>query len=836
MPSTTHINRSKLGAADLCDGCLVVLFDDSANGFYEEAMCGCGASLTLRHVNESLYRDRNQDELEDEDEENEEEDEDDDEEEHEDEDDFFATAHDFFVSPRRWKDELPGLPAMAETADAGCQLCQFLRQALLRRGLSFQGPIQVRAGYIWGYDRDILEYRDDGLVGWSCEVRGGRGYDGLLSVIDFNIETRNGKCSRPLKIGSELTLLLGEMVRWLRMDEKRSTEPLDAYNIKWIKDKLSRCEEICNHIGTDTEFLPTRLIDIGTKTGDDARLICTSGLPTNRKRKRDEGHVIKYATLSYCWGPKEDAAKQVKTTKSNFSQHLRGMPLSYLSPVVRDAILVCKALDIRYLWVDALCIIQDDSGDWDRESEMMAHIYCTSFLTICPLSSNTCLEGFLGPRPQGLDIEFQSSRHKNIQGTYTFFENLKPPCLEPHSLIPCKDLDMDQSSWPSRGWTLQEKITSCRILFFGTSMCHISCESGSISENAYGTRSGGHSSNTRHMMSSWLASELCNPCSERRVRDLRSYWQATWEIQKREWTYRGDLLPAISGLAKQYALKMDDVYLAGLWKNSLHHDLTWKIEQPGPGDLDKALQIIRHQNPYVAPSWSWASQKKTCWPATPDTYCIGDRSNEPPLKDTALLVGVPCHSRPELTLRGFKMDLWGNNSFGRLKRAFIKVSGKVAPFPSGVTMGPQNPSWNTPPSGYFSNGLGTCQFDWSSEPGTVQQPGRMQLLLVSSCCAATSDRETWPLNADPKEDHERWHSAFMESNPACRALLQEDYVDSEDCKCCKDEGLPRSASGIVIHPAEEPGSFYRVGFFMFLAYRGGTNLFKHVPNQTIKLV
>ncbi|RSL37869.1 hypothetical protein CEP53_015412, partial [Fusarium sp. AF-6] len=119
----------------------------------------------------SLYRDRNQDESEDEDEENEEEDEDDDEEEHEDEDDFFATAHDVFVSPRRWKDELPGLPAMAETADAGCQLCQFLRQALLRRGLSFQGPIQVRAGYIWGYDRDILEYRDDGLVGWSCEKR-----------------------------------------------------------------------------------------------------------------------------------------------------------------------------------------------------------------------------------------------------------------------------------------------------------------------------------------------------------------------------------------------------------------------------------------------------------------------------------------------------------------------------------------------------------------------------------------------------------------------------------------------------------------------------------------
>lgn len=214
MASIVRINHSKMGAADLCDGCLVVLLDDSIDEFYEGEMGNSSDKPTLRHVNEEQYRKPDYfhcassgDEDEDEDEEeykkeDEDEGEDKDEEEGKDEDnsegDFSPGTPDFFiagVSPRWWKDELPGLPAMAETADAGCQLCQFLRQAILRKEVPFEGPVHVRAGYVWGASRTWFENRDDGLVAWRCEVFDGMGEGYLLSAIDFNVETRNGKCS-----------------------------------------------------------------------------------------------------------------------------------------------------------------------------------------------------------------------------------------------------------------------------------------------------------------------------------------------------------------------------------------------------------------------------------------------------------------------------------------------------------------------------------------------------------------------------------------------------------------------------------------------------------------
>ncbi|KAI8720192.1 HET domain-containing protein [Fusarium sp. LHS14.1] len=214
MASTARINSSKMGAADLCDGCLVVLLDDSVDEFFEGKMEKNNDKPTLRHMNEEQYREpdyfdcanygyEDEDEDEDEDEEGEEQDENEEENKNEDEDEdedesegnFSPGTHELFVagvSPRRWRDELPDLPAMAETADAGCQLCRFLRQVILRKDVAFEGSIQVEAGYIWGASRNWLEKRDDGLVTWRCEVRAGRvGY--LLSAIDFNVETRNGK-------------------------------------------------------------------------------------------------------------------------------------------------------------------------------------------------------------------------------------------------------------------------------------------------------------------------------------------------------------------------------------------------------------------------------------------------------------------------------------------------------------------------------------------------------------------------------------------------------------------------------------------------------------------
>ncbi|KAK0719006.1 hypothetical protein B0T21DRAFT_338960 [Apiosordaria backusii] len=92
---------------------------------------------------------------------------------------------------------------------------------------------------------------------------------------------------------------------------------------------------------------------------------------------------------------------------------------------MRDAVKVCKSLGIRYLWVDALCIIQDSKNDWEQENQQMSRVYEGSYLTI--------------------------------------------------------------SSWNERGWVFQEKSMSTRKLFFGKSMLHVQTNTIVNSENGYGS-------------------------------------------------------------------------------------------------------------------------------------------------------------------------------------------------------------------------------------------------------------------------------------------------------------------------------------------------------------
>ena len=83
---------------------------------------------------------------------------------------------------------------------------------------------------------------------------------------------------------------------------------------------------------------------------------------------------VKYAALSNCWGSSADAATQPKTERASLAKRLQEIPLYEMSSVMKDAVGVCKALDIRFLWIDSLFIVQDDTSDWERESEQMGSI------------------------------------------------------------------------------------------------------------------------------------------------------------------------------------------------------------------------------------------------------------------------------------------------------------------------------------------------------------------------------------------------------------------------------------------------------------------------------
>lgn len=126
---------------------------------------------------------------------------------------------------------------------------------------------------------------------------------------------------------------------------------------------------------------------------------------------------LRYATISYCWGSPEDAEKQIKTTRDTFNKHLQGIDEKKLPQTIADGIKVCREIGVRYIWIDALCVIQEDEEDWGRELFEMGKIFTNSFVTFC-IVRDSCTSGFLGERhvQRTLRINFRSVLDKTVSG------------------------------------------------------------------------------------------------------------------------------------------------------------------------------------------------------------------------------------------------------------------------------------------------------------------------------------------------------------------------------------------------------------------------------------
>ncbi len=117
-------------------------------------------------------------------------------------------------------------------------------------------------------------------------------------------------------------------------------------------------------------YVPARLIDVGTQPkGLDPRLLVTRGSSCILDGR--------YAALSYCWGMKWELV--ARTTKANLSSYQTSMPWSELLNTFRHAISITRSLGLRYLWIDSLCIVQDDEDDVKGEIVYMNKVYGESY-------------------------------------------------------------------------------------------------------------------------------------------------------------------------------------------------------------------------------------------------------------------------------------------------------------------------------------------------------------------------------------------------------------------------------------------------------------------------
>jgi hypothetical protein len=139
------------------------------------------------------------------------------------------------------------------------------------------------------------------------------------------------------------------------------------------------CHSDCINAESSLPNLPSRIIDVGPPDGLKDPVL--RELPGVRGR---------YVALSHRWGDISFA----KLTKSNLNDRLSRIPFGSLTKVMQDAVIVTRRFGIRYLWIDALCIIQDSHSDWSKEACNMADVYRYTLFSIAADASEDHSDGF----------------------------------------------------------------------------------------------------------------------------------------------------------------------------------------------------------------------------------------------------------------------------------------------------------------------------------------------------------------------------------------------------------------------------------------------------------
>ena len=155
-----------------------------------------------------------------------------------------------------------------------------------------------------------------------------------------------------------------------------SSHPLSKPGLDWVSMRLRTC--LSEHMSCSRAKkapLPKRVLAFDASPGG---RISVYLLEDGRGEKE-------YATLSHCWG----SHKSCITKRTTLRAHKKGISWSRISQTFQDSIRFCLAIGIHHLWIDALCIIQDDDADWQRESAKMADIFQNSYITLAATSSRS---------------------------------------------------------------------------------------------------------------------------------------------------------------------------------------------------------------------------------------------------------------------------------------------------------------------------------------------------------------------------------------------------------------------------------------------------------------
>jgi hypothetical protein len=315
--------------------------------------------------------------------------------------------------------------------------------------------------------------------------------------------------------------------------------------------------------------------------------------------------TAQYACLSHIWA----SHAEVITTKSNLANRLSGISIDELPKTYQDAIDVIRKLNIRYIWIDSLCIVQDDAEDWHCQAAMMGPVYENAYVTIAAdlfqendaLEVDKAVDGLFTDIPAHYLPQVAEFAHPFKAGE-TSRIGLRLVRAHYHSHL------------YNRGWIFQEEFLSPRFMRFRTGEIILQCAQTKCS----GCATSHNNLAPRNSVSipetfAVLRPNFDGPAAEpfQWTDHIATWHKLVEKYMRRRLTYGKDIFPALSSIVKRYmstAVLGGDAtsYAAGLWIPFFEHDLLW-----APNRLLGSHQ--KRPTPWRAPSWSWASQKDFVW-------------------------------------------------------------------------------------------------------------------------------------------------------------------------------------------------------------------------------
>lgn len=512
---------------------------------------------------------------------------------------------------------------LRRSSASGCRYCALLSQSLdffweewtkthTHVTITLKDDAPVKLSFVGGsLNRDCLElYTVPGE--WECPL------------VDF-LESMQLACNLRLS-------LLGVRLHRTSLGSAHSLSNhlSSEESMEFVKKCIEHCIKSTAHgrcIQPASHKPPNRLLNIGES--ESKIKLCST-----------KSKALRYAALSHCWGD----GPLLTTTLQTLEDRMKGIEIDDLPELFQDAVKIARNLSIQHLWIDALCIVQDDRADWDVEAALMGNIYENAFITIAAVGADNSGQSCLRRRPKPTRVMYTDTKGKatpikvrKVVDHHSSLDETKPMTL----LGPLT----------KRAWALQEHVLCTRVAHFTPSEIIFECRTSLRCECRTMAKKGATIPG--------IIPKLLSSSNEAKI--FAGWHDIVEQYSKRKLTFPHDKLPAIAGIASKFLAASGSEYVAGIWKKNFARDILWtagRCDGSPPWHIPVPAE-------YRAPTFSWASVDGTI--EYNDTHSGGDDDDD----DNGPLL------KPALSLLGLNVQTTTGNQLGQVVECAATVRCKL---------------------------------------------------------------------------------------------------------------------------------------------------------------